>query len=105
MISVRIKKQFGGSSIRDSRKAAGGFMLDVDFDAPSGITILFGASGSGKSTTIKSIAGLIRPDSGSIMANGHTLFDSQLAIDVPIRDRRVGLVFQSLASFVGARYL
>ena len=99
MISVRIKKQFGGSLVRDSRKAAGGFLLDVDFDAPSGITILFGASGSGKSTTIKSIAGLIRPDSGSIMANGHTLFDSQLAIDVPIRDRRVGLVFQSLALF------
>lgn len=99
MISVGIKRRFGVNSNGDSRGATGGFTLDVEFESPPGITILFGASGSGKSTTIKSIAGLIRPDSGSITANGHTLFDSRLGIDVPIRERRVGLVFQSLALF------
>jgi len=99
MISVRIKKRFGGNSIPDSRGAASGFTLDVEFDAPPGITILFGASGSGKSTTIKSIAGITRPDSGSISVNGHTLFDSERRINVPIRARRVGLVFQGLALF------
>jgi molybdate transport system ATP-binding protein len=99
MISVRIKKRFDSNPAGDSRGAAGAFMLDVEFEAPPGITILFGASGSGKSTTIKSIAGLIRPDSGSIKADGHTLFDSQDRINVSIRDRRVGLVFQGLALF------
>lgn len=99
MISVRIKKQFGVNSVGDSRGAAGGFMLDAEFEAPPGITILFGASGSGKSTTIKSIAGLIRPDSGVISVDGRALFDSQRRVNVPIRDRRVGLVFQSLALF------
>ena len=106
MISVRIKKQFGGSSIGDRRSyaktargTASGFTLDTVFDAPPGITILFGASGSGKTTTIKSIAGIIRPDSGNISVNGRMLFDSQQRINVPIRDRRVGLVFQGLALF------
>lgn len=106
MISVRIKKQFGENSIRDSRRAgawargqANGFTLDIEFDAPPEITILFGASGSGKSTTIKSIAGIIQPDSGRISVNGHTLFDSQQRINVPVRSRRVGLVFQGLALF------
>lgn len=99
MISVGIKRRFGVSSGGDSRGAAGGFTLDVEFESPPGITILFGASGSGKSTTIKSVAGLIRPDSGRIIADGHTLFDSRLHINVPIRERRVGLVFQSLALF------
>ncbi|MBD0326169.1 MAG: ATP-binding cassette domain-containing protein, partial [Pyrinomonadaceae bacterium] len=75
------------------------FKLDVEFDAPTGITILFGASGSGKSTTIKSIAGIIQPDYGRITVGGHTLFDSERRINKPIRERGVGLVFQNLALF------
>ncbi|MDQ3257673.1 MAG: ATP-binding cassette domain-containing protein, partial [Acidobacteriota bacterium] len=60
----------GGSSSdanRESRDAAGGFRLDVEFEVPAGVTILFGASGSGKSLTLKSIAGLVRPDAGLMM--------------------------------------
>src|SRR5688572_11145196 len=103
MIAVRIKTDFGtrGASVaRDAdyslHEGHGTFTLEAEFDAPPGITILFGASGSGKTSTIKSIAGILRPDSGLIKLNGHTLFDSGRGIDRPIRDRGVGLVFQNL---------
>ncbi|HEX7998619.1 MAG TPA: ATP-binding cassette domain-containing protein [Pyrinomonadaceae bacterium] len=106
MISVRIRKDFGGKtaiSERDedasSHDARTKFKLDVEFEAPAGISILFGASGSGKTTTIKSIAGIVQPDSGRISINGHTLFDSEQRINKPIRERGVGLVFQNLALF------
>ncbi|HEX8175840.1 MAG TPA: ATP-binding cassette domain-containing protein [Pyrinomonadaceae bacterium] len=100
MIAVRIRKEFGeraGPPLSDAGRS--GFSLDAEFDAPSGITILFGASGSGKTSTIKSIAGIIRPDSGLIRLNDDTLFDSERGIDRPIRERGVGLVFQNLALF------
>jgi molybdate transport system ATP-binding protein len=106
MISVRISKDFGGKAASDlradgqtSHDARSKFTLVVEFDAPPGINILFGASGSGKTTTIKSIAGIIKPDSGHISINGHTLFDSEQGINQPIRARGVGLVFQNLALF------
>ncbi|MGA9770429.1 MAG: molybdenum ABC transporter ATP-binding protein [Blastocatellia bacterium] len=106
MISIEIKKGFsrkaGGYSRLASEALRGAdneFALAVEFKASPGITILFGASGSGKTTTIKSVAGIIRPDSGHISINGHTLFDSRQGINVPIRKRNVGLVFQNLALF------
>jgi molybdate transport system ATP-binding protein len=106
MIAVRIKKDFGERRARETRvedypahEGPSAFTLEAEFDAPSGITILFGASGSGKTSTIKSIAGILRPDSGFIKLNGDTLFDSELGIDKPIRERGVGLVFQNLSLF------
>lgn len=106
MISVRIRKAFGAQSSDDSHDiglsadgAPSGFTLLAEFDAPPGVTILFGASGSGKTTTIKAIAGILRPDSGHISINGDTLFDSEQGINKPIRERGVGLVFQNLALF------
>ncbi len=106
MISVKIRKEFGAKAKGDSPRvgqpttdARNEFTLSAEFDAPPGITILFGASGSGKTTTIKSIAGIVRPDSGHISINGSTLFDSEKGINKPIRERGVGLVFQNLALF------
>jgi molybdate transport system ATP-binding protein len=104
MIAVRIKKEFGERALRPPAgdaytQRSGAFTLEAEFDAPSGITILFGASGSGKTSTIKSIAGIIRPDSGLIKLNDNTLFDSERGIDMPIRERGVGLVFQNLSLF------
>ncbi len=77
----------------------GGFMLDVEFAAPPGYTILFGASGSGKTTTLKAIAGLVNPDAGLIRVEEKVLFDSARRINLSIRERRAGYVFQNLALF------
>jgi molybdate transport system ATP-binding protein len=78
---------------------AGGFRLDVAFQAPPGITVLFGPSGSGKSTTLAAIAGLSRPAAGRIRLGAETWFDRAERVDVPPWRRGVSLVFQSLALF------
>jgi molybdate transport system ATP-binding protein len=78
---------------------AGGFALDVDFEAPPGVTVLFGPSGSGKSTTLAAIAGLVRPTSGRIALGPEAWFDRAARVDVPVHRRRVAFVFQSLALF------
>lgn len=84
-------------SVRTTLSSA--FTLDVTMEAPSGITIVFGASGSGKSTLLRSVAGLIRPDAGSVSIGGRILFDASTDRSVPVRQRRVGYVFQQLALF------
>jgi molybdenum ABC transporter ATP-binding protein len=81
------------------QKRLGGFTLDVAFEAPAGITAIFGASGSGKTQTLRCIAGLVRPDSGRVAVQRRVLFDSQAKISLPTRDRRVGYVFQHYALF------
>ncbi|MGA9768558.1 MAG: ATP-binding cassette domain-containing protein [Blastocatellia bacterium] len=93
MLSAKIKKRLGNTG--DS--AADEFLLDIEISAQPGVTILFGASGSGKTMTLKSIAGIIRPDQGIIEINGDTLFDSARAIDLKMRQRGVGYVYQNLA--------
>jgi molybdate transport system ATP-binding protein len=70
------------------------FTLAVDFQAPPGISALFGPSGAGKTMTLRCISGLTRPESGSIILGERTLFDSAAEIDVPTRSRGVGYVFQ-----------
>jgi molybdate transport system ATP-binding protein len=75
-------------------KALGDFRLDVAFASDSGITALFGRSGSGKTTVVNAIAGLARPERGRIVVDGVTLFDSHAGIDLPVHRRRIGYVFQ-----------
>jgi len=75
------------------------FVLDAAFQAAPGFTILFGPSGSGKTTLLDCVAGLTRPDAGRIAVADRVLFDSSQDIDVPVRKRRVGYVFQNLALF------
>ena len=77
----------------------GAFNLDVAFENGAGITALFGRSGSGKSMTINLIAGLRRPDRGSIVLDGRVLVDTEASIFVPAYRRRVGLVFQDAQLF------
>lgn len=72
----------------------GTFQLNAHFSSPEGVTALFGKSGSGKSSIVKAIAGLLRPERGSIIVNGEVLFDSQRRINVPAQRRRAGIVFQ-----------
>lgn len=80
------------------QKRYGDFLLDVDLTAES-VLALLGASGCGKSVTLKCIAGVDRPDRGRIELDGRVLFDSEAGIDLPPQQRRVGLLFQSCALF------
>ena len=75
------------------------FELDVEFDVSSGCTGLMGSSGSGKSMTLKCIAGIEEPDSGRIVLNGKVLYDSAHKINLPPQKRHVGYLFQSYALF------
>ena len=83
----------------DIRKRLGSFMLDVKFSAENGITSLLGASGCGKSMTLKCIAGIEKPDEGRIELDGTVLFDSAQKINLPPQKRRVGYLFQNYALF------
>ena len=75
------------------------FDLDVSFQVNDNISGLMGASGSGKSMTLKCIAGIETPDQGRIVLNDRVLFDSEKKINVPIQKRNVGYMFQSYALF------
>lgn len=83
----------------DIQRSLGGFDLQTAFDAPDGVTVLFGRSGSGKTSIIKSIAGLVTPRHGRISINGRVLFDKSAGIDVPVHKRRLGYVFQDSRLF------
>ena len=75
------------------------FVLDVRFSAAPGITMLFGTSGSGKTTVLRCLAGLRRPDGGQMVIGDRVMFDAERKVDVPARHRRLGYVFQHLALF------
>ncbi|WGV16092.1 molybdenum ABC transporter ATP-binding protein [Fuscovulum ytuae] len=72
----------------------GGFALEVDFTAPPGVTALFGRSGSGKSTVVNAVAGLLRPERGRIVVDGEVVLDSGAGRMLPAHRRRMGYVFQ-----------
>ena len=71
-----------------------GFTLDATFEAPPGLTVLFGRSGSGKTTLINAVAGLLKPRSGRITAADTVLFDSDQQVWLPPHRRRLGYIFQ-----------
>ncbi len=74
--------------------SAASFPLDVAFEAPHGVTALLGASGAGKSLTLKAVAGLIHPRRGMIEISGRRLLDTEAGIDVPPEGRNLGYVAQ-----------
>lgn len=76
-----------------------GFSLDLAFEAPAGVTALFGRSGSGKTTVINAVAGLFRPDEGRIVADGVALLDTGAGLCLPPHRRRIGYVFQDARLF------
>ena len=83
----------------DIEKDFGGFTLKVKFESDSLITAFLGASGSGKSVTLKCIAGILTPDKGRIVLNDRVLFDSEKHINLKIQKRNVGYFFQDYALF------
>ena len=86
-LSVEIEKQLGD------------FRLEVQFQAEQETLALLGASGCGKSVTLKCIAGIVTPDAGRIALDGVTLYDSAAKINLPPQKRRVGYLFQQYALF------
>ena len=83
----------------DIRKEMGDFQLEVRFEAENECLALLGASGCGKSVTLRCIAGILTPDEGKIVLDGVTLFDSAAHIDLPPQKRQVGYLFQQYALF------
>ena len=75
-------------------KTLGALKLAVRFETAGGATALFGPSGAGKTTVVNMIAGLLKPDRGSIMLDGEVLFDGAKGIDEPPHRRHIGYVFQ-----------
>ena len=83
----------------DIEKNLGSFCLKVKFEAGDETISLLGASGCGKSLTLKCIAGIEKPDKGKIIVDGVTLFDSEKKINLTPQERRTGLMFQNYALF------
>ena len=83
----------------DVSKQLGEFSLQASFASEGRITGLFGASGAGKTSLINMIAGLLRPDRGSIAIDDETLDDTAAGVHVPAYRRRVGYVFQDARLF------
>lgn len=75
------------------------YELSVDLETEAGILAVIGGSGSGKSMTLKCIAGIEKPDSGFISLNGKVLYDSSKKINLPPQKRKVGYLFQEYALF------
>jgi len=81
------------------KKSFKGFRLDMEFGINNEIAVLLGRSGAGKSLTLQCISGILSPDSGKVELNGSTVFDSEKGINVPLRKRRIGYLFQNFALF------
>ncbi|MGB0439576.1 MAG: molybdenum ABC transporter ATP-binding protein [Paracoccaceae bacterium] len=81
------------------RHKQGDFALDLAFAAPAGVTALFGHSGAGKTTVVRAVAGLLRPDAGHVVVGDHTLSDSAADVWLPPHRRQVGYVFQDARLF------
>ena len=73
---------------------AGEFAMHATIRAQHGITVLFGPSGSGKSLTLATIAGLRRPAAGTVAIGGVLVADANAGLHVRTQQRRVGVVFQ-----------
>src|SRR5437588_5821440 len=83
----------------DVSKQLGDFRVQASFASEGRVTGLFGASGAGKTSLINMVAGLLRPDRGSIVVDGETLDDTAAGVHVPAHRRRIGYVFQDARLF------
>ena len=89
-IDVRVERGFHGNEP---------FRLEARFEAPAGVTVLFGPSGAGKTTLLLAVLGALRPREGHVRVAGRDLFDSVRGRSLPVRQRNVGMVFQDALLF------
>lgn len=83
----------------DVEHARGSFQLQARFAAAPGLTALFGRSGSGKTSIVDIVGGLIRPTRGKVVVDGQVLVDTERDVFVPAHRRRIGYVFQDSRLF------
>jgi molybdate transport system ATP-binding protein len=83
----------------DVSKQLGEFFIEASFTSEGRVTGLFGASGAGKTSLISMIAGLLKPDRGTIAIDGEMLDDTAARIHIPAHRRRIGYVFQDARLF------
>jgi molybdate transport system ATP-binding protein len=87
------------SLLADLRHRQGSFTLEAAFESTGRLTAIFGASGSGKTSLVNIIAGLVRPQHGKVVIDGTVLTDTEKAIAIPPHRRRIGYVFQDARLF------
>jgi len=75
------------------------FLLDVRAEIGNGVTGIFGPSGHGKTSLLNTIAGIVTPDSGNIIIKGTEVFNKERKLNMPVRNRKVGYVFQDVRLF------
>jgi len=92
MLDARIRKQLGSGNVQT-------LTIDVTVRLSSGVTVLFGSSGAGKTSILRAIAGIVTPDEGRISLGEMVYFDSSAGINMPMQQRKVGYVFQSHTLF------
>ena len=98
-VEVEIEKEFYGRKLRKKKGEKPSFSMHCSFDADSEFAVLFGCSGSGKTTALRCIAGLENPDAGTIRINDTLYFDSKKKINLPPQKRKIGYMFQENALF------
>ncbi|MCC7202372.1 MAG: ABC transporter ATP-binding protein [Nitrospirae bacterium] len=86
-LDLRLKKSFKG------------FHIDVSLAVNEDLLVLFGPSGAGKTLILKMISGIVSPDEGVVMLGNETVFESAKQINIPVRNRRIGHLFQDYALF------
>ncbi len=93
MLRAKLKKTF------QNHPDSPGFVLDLEFSASAGVTVLFGASGAGKTLVLDSIAGFVKPDEGRILLDDRILYDGATGVHLSPQKRYCGYVFQNYALF------
>ena len=98
-VEVDIEKEFYGRKHKKKKGVKPSFSMHCTFDADSDFVVLFGCSGSGKTTALRCIAGLENPDAGTIKINDTVYFDSKKKVNLPPQKRKIGYMFQENALF------
>ncbi|MGB9929423.1 MAG: ABC transporter ATP-binding protein [Methanosarcina sp.] len=98
-VEVNIEKKFYGRKSIKNKRGTPSFSMHCNFDACSDFIVLFGCSGSGKTTALRCIAGLETPDAGKIKINDTLYFDSKKKVNLPPQKRKIGYMFQENALF------
>jgi molybdate transport system ATP-binding protein len=98
-VEVDIEKKFYGRKNRKRKEEKPSFSMHCNFDTGSEFAVLFGCSGSGKTTALRCIAGLENPDAGTIRINDKLYFDSKKKVNLLPQKRKIGYMFQENALF------